>query len=101
MLYLPNSTQFSGCHIITVNLIWFVDTTRNGDSSKASAKLQKYISRILEKYEKNLEEQIDKEVIRVVAKNLHNWDAMYDLFELDYNEVKDIKEENSSVSLQR
>ena len=82
-------------------MIWFVDTTRYGDDSKSSTKLRKYISSIQEQYQKNLEEQIDKEIIHVVAKKLHNWDVKCDLLELDYNEVKDIKEENSSVSLQR
>ena len=82
-------------------MIGFVRNTRNEDDSKASAKLRKYISRIQEQYQNNLDTQIDQKIIRAVAKHLRGWDTKYDLLELDYDEVRDIKEENSSVDLQR
>ena len=69
--------------------------------SRASTKLQNYISSIQEQYQKNLERQIDQEILYDVARHLHNWETKYDFLELDYNEVKVIKEENSSIHSQR
>ena len=78
---------------------WFVDT---GNGNRANTKLQKYISSIQKHYQKNLEGEIDQEIICEVAKYLQNWDTKYDLLELIYCEVKIIKEENvSSVISQR
>ena len=76
----------------------FVDI-RGG--SEATEKLRRYMCSIQEQYQKNLDEQIDQEIICDVAKYLHNWDTKYDLLKLDYDEVKVIKEENSSVMSQR
>ena len=87
--------------LIELYLDLVIDSTRIEDDSKATAKLQKYISSIQEQYQKNLEEPIDEEIICAVAKNLHNWDTKYDLLMLVYDEMKNIKEENSSVLSQR
>ena len=78
-----------------------IEITKDGGESKATAKLLNYLSSIQEQYQNNLEEQIDQEIICDVAKDLHNWDTKYDLFELDFGEMKVIKEENSSAVLQR
>jgi len=64
-------------------------------------KLQNYLGKISEQYQKNLDEQIDQEIICETAKSLNDWDAKYDLLELDYDEVKVIKKDNDSVILQR
>ena len=89
-------------HNFVFLLITSFDVGITKDGSKATAKLQKYISDIQEQYQKHLDEQIDSEIICDVAKHLHSWDAKYNLLNLDYDKVKVIKEENSSsVMLQR
>ena len=99
ILELPGSHFISvSCYTLFINLILFVDI-RGG--SEATEKLQRYVCSIQEQYQKNLDEQIDQEIICNVAKHLHNWDTKYDLLKLDYDEVKVIKEENSSVRSQR
>ena len=78
-----------------------IEITKDGSESKPTAKLLNYLSSIQEHYQKNLEEQIDQEVICDVAKYLHGWDTKYHLLELDFGEMKVIKEENSSAISQR
>ena len=96
-----NSIDMLALCLIELYLDLVIDITRNEDDSKATAKLQKYISSIQEQYQKNLEEPIDEEILCAVAKSLHNWDTKYDLLKLVYDEMKNIKEENSSVLSQR
>ena len=81
--------------------MWCIEITRDGGESKATAKLLKYLSSIQEQYQKNLEEQIDEEIICDVAKHLHGWDTKYDLLVLDFDEMKVINEDNSSAISQR
>jgi len=69
--------------------------------SKASAKLQNYLCFIPEQYMESLDEPINQEIICEAAKNLEGWDVKYYLLELDYDEVKDIKIDNSSAKSQR
>ena len=68
---------------------------------KATLKLKKYLSAIKEQYKKNLEKQVDEKIVCEIARKMHDWDTKYDLLELDCDEVNVIKEENSSVKLQR
>ena len=75
--------------------------TKDGGESKTTANLRIYLSSIQEKYQENLEEQIDQEIVYDIAKTLQNWEANYDLLKLDLDEVKVIKEKNSSVLSQR
>ena len=75
--------------------------TKDGGESRATTKLLNYLSSIEEQYQKNLEEQIDEEVICDVANYLHGWDTKYDLLDLGFDEVKVIKEDNSSAISQR
>ena len=89
-------------HFFLMNEIcWCIEITKDAGESKGTAKLQSYLSSIHDRYQKNLEEQIDQEVICDVAKDLHGWDAKYDLLELNFGEVKVIKEDNSSAILRR
>ena len=83
------------------DLLCCIEITKDGGESKATAKLLNYLSNIKERYQKNLEEQIDEEIICDVAKHLRGWDTKYDLLELDFDEVKVIKEDNSSAISQR
>ena len=87
-------------YYITIYFIWLADI-RDGSERKATAKLLKYLRCIQEQYQKNLDEQIDQEILSDVAKHLHNWDTKCDLLELDYKEVRVIKEESSSFLSQR
>ena len=84
-----------------LNFLLCIEITKDGGESKATAKLLNYLSSIQEQYQKNLEEQIDQEIICDLGKGLHSWDTKYDLFELDFDEMKVIKEENSSAISQR
>ena len=66
-----------------------------------SEKLKNYLSQIPEQFHKNLDEQIDDEIVCDIAKSLSGWSEKYDLLELSYDGVKDIKMENSSAKSQR
>ena len=94
------SIDTKGGSIIVCLFHWFVDI-RDDRESKATAKLQNYIGIIQKQYQKNLDGQIDQEVLCDVAKNLRSWHTKYNLLELDYDEVKVIQEDNSSAISQR
>ena len=72
------------------------------NESKESEKIKNYLSKIPEKFHKNLDEPIDEEIVCKVAESMkQDWIANYDILELSFNKLKDIQQENNLAKFQR
>ena len=72
------------------------------ENNRESENLKYYLNQIPEQFHKNLDEQIDDEILCKTAENLTGWRYKYDLLEFNNDdEMKRIEIDNNSAESQR
>ena len=71
------------------------------ENNMESENLKYYLSQIPEQFHKNLDEQIDDEILCKTAECLTGWIYKYDLLELTHKGMKAIELDNNSAESQR
>ena len=71
------------------------------ENNRESENLKYYLSLIPERFHKNLDDEIDDEILSKTAESLTGWIYKYDLLELNHNEMEGIKFDNDSAESQR
>ena len=93
---------FNKLYLLITYLLCVVEIVQDQiEKNRESENLKYYLSQIPEQFHKNLDEEIDDNILCKSAESLAGWRYKYDLLDLNDSEMKRIEQDNDSAELQR